>query len=142
MKRKTEELLELMKSSTDYRDYLEENKGELTEGLMRVDRALNAALADRKLKKSEVIARSGIETHYAYQIFSGTKVPTRDKVLMLCIALRMTPEETQNFLKLTGYALLYGRESRDNVILFGLTRHLSVIDVNGILDDQHLGLLL
>ncbi|MCQ2425654.1 MAG: hypothetical protein MJ070_05870 [Lachnospiraceae bacterium] len=142
MKKKTEELLELMKNSPDYQEYLETNRGEISVGLMKVNRALASLLAEREMKKSEVIERSGIETHYAYQIFSGAKVPTRDKMLMLCVGFRLSPDEAQNLLKLTGYSALYGRELRDNAVLFGLTKNLSVVELNGILYDLGLDLLL
>lgn len=142
MKKKTEELLELMKSSPDYKEYLENNRKEISVGLMKVSAALSSLLAEREMKKSEVIERSGIEPHYAYQIFSGAKVPTRDKMLMFCVGFRLSPEEAQTLLKITGYSALYSRELRDNAVLYGLTKALSLIELNGILFDLGLELLL
>lgn len=78
---------------------------------------------------------------YAYQIFSGTKTPTRDKVLMLCIGFSLAVEETQRLLKITGYAQLYSKDERDNVILFGLTKKLSIIEINDILYEMNHNIL-
>lgn len=61
---------------------------------------------------------------------------------MLCFGLGLTVEETQQLLKITGYPQLYGKNERDNVILFGLTRKLSIIDINNILYDLNLDILI
>lgn len=141
MKKSTEELLDLMKNSRNYEEYLAVARNEIGSSHMKLDRALNACLAEKGKSKASVIAASGIETHYAYQIFSGAKAPTRDKVLMLCFGLGLNGEETQRFLKITGYAQLYGKEERDNAILFGLTKKYSIIAMNILLDEMHLPLL-
>ncbi|MGM9680008.1 MAG: XRE family transcriptional regulator [Eubacteriales bacterium] len=141
MKKTTQELLDLMQSSQDYNRYLAANRESIGQEHMKIDRALNSLLAQRGAVKAEVIAKSGIENHYAYQIFSGARTPTRDKVVMLCIGFGLTVEETQKLLKITGYAQLYGKDERDNVILFGLTRRLSVIDINELLYELSLDLL-
>lgn len=138
MEKSTQELLEMMKNSRSYQEYLKNAREEVGREHMKIDRALNALLTEKKLSKAEVIASSGIENHYAYQIFSGIKTPTRDKVLMLCIGFGLTVEETQKLLKVTGYAQLYSRNERDNVILFGLTKSLSIIDINGLLYELEL----
>ena len=142
MKRTTRELLELMKNSEDYNEYRNNNKNEFTHSFMKTDIALSAILKEKGLKKSDVIARSGIETHYAYQIFSGVKTPTRDKVVMLCFGLSLSAEETQELLKITGYPQLYGRNERDNAILFGITKHISIIEMNNLLYDLNLEILI
>ena len=141
MEKSTKELLEEMKSSRNYDAYLAVNRDSIGAGARRLDRALDALLAEKKKSKAEVIARSGIETHYAYQIFSGAKTPTRDKVVMLCFGLGLSESETERLLKITGYAQLYAKDERDNVLLFGLTKKLSVIEVNGLLYDLGLDLL-
>lgn len=56
----------MMKSKEDYQAYLKETHGELEGDYMRVGRALQILMAEKKLKKADVIARSGVEVHYAY----------------------------------------------------------------------------
>jgi len=141
MKKTTQELLDLMKNSHSYNDYFSANQDSIGQDHMKIDRALNALLVQKAKSKAEVIAKSGIETHYAYQIFSGSKTPTRDKVIMLCVGFGLTVEETQRILKITGYAQLYSKEERDNVVLFGLTKQLSIIDINDLLYEMRLELL-
>lgn len=141
MKKTTKELLELMKSADDYKAYLSAGGGDITPEPMKIDRALNALVADKRLKKADVIARSGMEVHYAYQIFSGMRVPTRDKVIMLAVGMELTAEETQDLLRISGYAPLYAKTARDNALLFGLTKGLSLIDLNCLLYELGLELL-
>lgn len=131
-----------MKSSGNYTEYYSKNSKSMGGDHMKIDRALNILLTEKQLTKAEVIARSGIETHYAYQIFSGLKSPTRDKVLMLCVGFGLTVEETQQLLKITGYAQLYGKNERDNVILFGITKGLTMIEINDVLFEMGQELLL
>lgn len=141
MKKSTQELLETMKNSRDYHTYLNSNRQDISGERMKINRALNSLLVNRNAIKADVIAKSGIEKHYAYQIFSGAKTPTRDKVIMLCFGFGLTVEETQTLLKITGYAQLYGKDERDNALLFGLVKHLSIIDINEILYELNLQLL-
>ena len=126
-----------MKSSKDYEEYLRANGESVTDGVMP-HTALNTLINEGGLKKSEVIARSTIEEHYAYQILQGKKTPSRDKMIMLCIGLCLTPEQANDLLKLTGYAQLYAKNSRDNAVIFALTKKMSVIELNLMLDAQGL----
>ncbi len=141
MNRTTQELIEMMKNSNDYGKYKETAQEELSRTFMKIDHALSAILKEKGAKKADVIARSGIEIHYAYQIFSGAKTPTRDKVIMLCFGLGLSADETQRLLKITGYPQLYGKNERDNAILFGLTKRISIIDMNEILYDLNAEIL-
>ncbi len=132
-KKTTGELLEMMKNRCSYEEYLSVNREALSSEKMRVSSALSAILAEKNAKKSTVIAKSGIEVHYAYQIFSGAKVPSRDKLIMLCFGLSMGPDEVQNLLKCCGYPSLYAKDLRDNAIMFALTKRISIIELNNVL---------
>ncbi len=130
-----------MKTSQDYSAYLARNREDIGKEHMRIDKALIALLTDKSMNKADVIARSCIENHYAYQIFNGKKTPSRDKVVMLCYGFSLSVEEAQQLLKISGYAQLYIKDSRDNVLLFGLTKALTVIEVNCLLYELGLALL-
>ena len=144
MTKTTQELLDMMREYNDYHQYLNnvQEAIETNENNMHINRALLSIIAKKNLKKADVIAKSGVETHYAYQILSGTKTPTRDKVLMLCIGMQLTVEEVQQLLKITGYPQLFGKSARDNAILFGITKKIGVIEINNLLYELGLELLL
>ena len=67
---------------------------------------------------------------YAYQILSGIRRPSRDKLLSICFAMKATLAETQSLLKQSGFAPLYVRCQRDSIIIFALTHGHSIIQLN------------
>lgn len=141
MKKTTQDLLEEMKSTQSYQSYLASNREHIGKEHMTIDKALNLYVASKGLQKADVIAKSGIETHYAYQIFSGSKKPSLDKVIMLCFGLSLTFDEVQKLLKTAGYPQLYTKNERDNAIIYGLIKRLSLLEVNEILFDLGLDIL-
>ena len=92
---------------------------------------LEALLSEKGLVKADVIAKSEVSQVYAYQIFSGVKeAPNRDKVLSLLIAMELSLDEVQSFLKLAGYPFLYAKNKRDSIIIFCIQNRKSVIQTN------------
>lgn len=135
MKKSTEELLKILKNSS-LDAYLTENDGEMAENL--ICDYLTAVLNEKDLKKSEVIKKSNIQTNYAYQIFSGLKIPSRDKLISLCFGMSLSLDEAQTLLKYAGFAPLYPRNKRDSVIISALEKGESVIRCNITLDELNL----
>ncbi|MCR5148162.1 MAG: hypothetical protein K6C35_04245 [Eubacterium sp.] len=88
----------------------------------------------KELTDSELIAKSGIEKSYYYQIMKGSKNPGRDKVLRMCIAAGFTIRETTRALELSGNAVLYPKNRRDIIISVGINQKASVDDINLLLD--------
>ena len=141
MTKSTGELMELLKKSTDFSCYVSSASENFIEN-RSLDTSLQAILKEKRFKKSEVIRRSGLDRKYAYEIFSGaSKKPARDKVLALCLSMQLTIDETQKLLNTSEYPMLYTKVERDCVILFALQKHLSVSDVNEMLDEMGYGVL-
>jgi hypothetical protein len=124
-----------------YYEYLEENGTAINSEKMKPCRALNALLGECGKKRSDIIAKSCIEKHYAYQIFNGAKIPSRDKMIMLCIAFGLDFERTSELFKVTGYPPLYARDLRDNIIIYCLENKLGVIKANLYLSEKNLPIL-
>lgn len=135
MKKSTDELLQTLKNSS-LDAYLAENDGEMA-GNPICD-YLTAVLNEKGLKKSEVIKKSNVQTNYAYQIFSGLKIPSRDKLISLCFGMSLSLDEAQTLLKYAGFAPLYPRNKRDSVIISALEKDESVIRCNITLDELNL----
>ena len=76
-----------------------------------------------------------------YQIFSGEKNPSRDKLLALAFGLALTGDETQRMLKISCNRELYARDTRDALILFALERGNTILEVNESLYDHGLVVL-
>lgn len=121
----------MLKKCNSLNEYINDN--EISFSNKKPFEILNNEIQKRKLVKADVIRRSGIERHYAYQILSGTKTPSRDKLLMFCLGLGMTAEESQHFLLECSAPLLYAKNKRDNVVLFALENKLTVIEINELL---------
>lgn len=135
MKKSTDELLKTLKNSS-LDAYLKSNGGELIEN--PICDYLNVVLKEKNLTKAEVIKKSNVQTNYAYQIFSGLKIPSRDRLIALCFGLNLTLDEMQTLLKYAGYAPLYPRNKRDSVIISALEKDESVIRCNILLDELNL----
>ena len=88
-------------------------------------------LFDRKsFSKAELARHAGISEVYLHQVFSGRRKPSRDRLLCLCIGMRLSLEQTQHLLKHAGYARLYPKSHRDAIICFGLLHGFSLYDIN------------
>lgn len=83
MKKSTQELFDLMKKTQAFDTYMEITKEERVE--TTVSAALEKLLEEKNINKSKCIEASGLDRTYAYQIFSGIKTPSRDKLLALCL---------------------------------------------------------
>lgn len=128
----TEELNHQIEEATDIEDYLISNREHMLSGSL--SEHLTALLAEKKISKADVVRGSLLDRAYVYQIFSGEKRPSRDKLLALAFGLRLTGDETQKMLKLSGNRELYARDERDAVILFALQHHKTIMETNELLD--------
>lgn len=139
MKKTTEELLKILKTKKTLTEYFSDNHNELM--FDSLSEIIDFYITSKHLKKSDVIRKSQIERHYAYQIISGEKKPSRDKLIMLCFGLSLTVDETGQMLKKVGYSELYPRDLRDSVIIFSIYHNMSIMDTNEVLFDMNLDIL-
>lgn len=128
---------------------IEKTTGELQQGLMEepdldaylkanrpyfVDGQLTELLAEvyhrRHISKAALARRAGMSEVYLHQVFSGRRMPSRDRLLCLCLAMGTTLEEAQQLLRRTAYAQLYPRLQRDAILIHGLVHGRSPVQVN------------
>lgn len=127
----TEELKHEIKAATDIEDYLKSNRENLLRGSLPGH--LNLLLSRKGINKADVVRGSLLSRAYVYQIFSGEKTPSRDKLIAIAFGLGLSDEETQTVLKLSRNRELYARDERDAVILFALQRGQSIFEANNLL---------
>ena len=130
----TDELRHEIKHATDMEDYLSRNREHMLKESL--SEHLHMLLSRKNLRRADVIRGSLLGRAYVYRIFSGDKIPSRDKLIALAFGLQLTEEETQKMLKLSGSRELYARDERDALILFALQRDMTVMDVNELLIDH------
>ena len=134
MKKATGDLLAELSRSSDLTRYLSDNRGETVSG--EIGGLIEEMRRSRKLTKAELARRSGISEFYLYQLLKGSRKPSRDTVLAICLGLGCTEEQTGNLLKLGGYSPLYVRMRRDAIILYGIMHSWDVLKVNDMLFEQ------
>lgn len=127
-KKTTGELMEALQASKNIDQYIAENG----QYLIRESLAdsLNRLIEEKRLAKSAVIKKAEMNEIYGYQIFSGTRTPSRDKLLSLCIGMALSLEETQQMLKLAGFAPLYPKSKRDSIFILGIEKQAGVCAIN------------
>jgi transcriptional regulator with XRE-family HTH domain len=111
--------------------YIEDNSQFMIEGTL--SEHINRLCSEKGITKSQVIKRAEMNEIYAYQIFSGKRMPSRDKLLCLCLGMELDSAETERLLKSAGFAQLYPKSKRDSVILFGIEKKQSVVEINELL---------
>lgn len=131
----TDELLKVLKGSQSIDLFIQENLDDLSDATFH--EYLNKYLADCGITKSTVIDKSNIQKNYCYQIFDGSKKPSRNKVLALCIAMELSVPNTNRLLKLSDHSILYPRIKRDSIIQFAIEQKCNLIDTNILLHDMN-----
>ena len=124
--RLTEELLDELLSASDLGGYLEREQP----GSRTLAEYLNQLLAEKGLERSRVVRMADLNDTFGYQIFKGTRHPSRDKVLQIAFAMALTLRETNRALTAAGVSELYCKDRRDAIIIFCLDRGCSLQKVN------------
>lgn len=118
----TEDLLARLLTAEKPESYLDQGE--------TIDRTLPdylfELLADRGMKRAEVVRGSGVNVTVVYDIFAGKSIPGRDRAIMLAFGLKCDLRETQRLLRLAGASELWPKVRRDAIIIWcinqGLTR--------------------
>lgn len=136
MTKNTANIVEELGLCDDFKTFYDKNREYMiSDSLGELLRRLQQ---EKDLRKSEMIRRSELSEVYAYQIFSGQRHPDRKKLLCLAVGMTLNLEETQTLLKCAGYAPLYVKLPFDSVVIYGICKQLSVIEINEILFDNDL----
>lgn len=93
---------------------------------------------EKGLRRSDVVTKTGLDKAYVYQIFAGKRNPSRDKLITIAFGMKLSEEETQRMLKLSGHRELWPRDERDALFLYAIQRGMSLEDVDTQL--EHYGL--
>ena len=136
MQKDTSEIVKELGLCPDFQTFYDENKSYMVSDSLA--QLLAALLERKKLKKSQVIKNAELSEVYGYQIFSGVRVPERKKLLCLAVAMKLNIDETQQLLKCAGYSQLYVKLPFDSVLLYGLCKELSVVQINELLYEYDL----
>ena len=91
---------------------------------------LEAAYARCPFSKAALARRSDMSEIYVYQVFSGRRHPSRDRLLSLCVGMGAALDETQAILRAASFSELYPRLTRDAIIAHGIVHGAGLEQIN------------
>ena len=91
---------------------------------------LRQLLDEKGLERASVVREAGLNATYGYQIFVGSRKPSRDYILQIAFALHCTLRETNRLLQAAGVNGLYCKNRRDAIIIFCIDRGYSLFCAN------------
>ena len=131
MQKDTTQIVKELGLCPDFKSFYRENKDYMISDSLA--QLLQKLLETKGLKKAQVIKKAELSEVYGYQIFSGLRVPERKKLLSLAVGMELNIEEVQQLLKCAGYSQLYVKLPFDSIVLYGLCKGLSVVQINELL---------
>lgn len=96
---------------------------------------LSRLMEEKHVSVSHLISGACISKTYVYQFVSGERLPGRDIVLRMALAMRLNINDTQRLLTLAGKGILYPKIRRDAGILFCFRKKMSLDEANSFLED-------
>ena len=130
---------EEIKQASNIDRFLEKNQKYMVKQSLREH--LDYLLMQKNITIAQVARASQIDRSYVYQIFSGDKKPSRDKLIAIAFGMRLSVDETHQLLKLSGNRELYVRDERDALILFSLQQGYDIGKANELLYDHNCKIL-
>ena len=100
------------------------------------------ALADRMgMTKATIIRDAGLSETYGYQVFKGTRKPSRETVIGLAFGFQADIELTQRLLKAAEERELYPKIPREAVIYYCIEHGINLIDTQNKLNSLSMQLI-
>lgn len=135
----TDTLQQELMSTNNLDRFLTENDASFRD--VPLQEALQRIFDEKGMSKAQLAKQSGISEVYLHQLFSGRRFPSRSRLLCLCFGLGATVDEAQSLLQQARHAPLYSRDRRDAIIIFALSHHMTLFEVNDKLFTENLDTL-
>ncbi len=127
----TELLKELKRQSCSLPDYLSSHKEAFV--VEDVKSFWDDIISKKNYSKSNIINKSDFSYCYFYDVINGRKTPTKDKVVRLALAMKMTVDECQQALKISGHSALYPKVRRDSILIYAIEKKITIMQCNAML---------
>ena len=135
----TDTLQQELMSTNNLDRFLTENDASFRD--VPLQEAIQRIFDEKGMSKTQLAKQSGISEVYLHQLFSGRRFPSRSRLLCLCFGLGATVDEAQSLLQQARHAPLYSRDRRDAIIIFALSHHMTLFEVNDKLFTENLDTL-
>lgn len=131
MNRDTGKIVEELQLCEDFKTFYDENKTYMITHTLAEQLCKFAEASG--FKKADIIRRAELSDVYGYQIFSGVRMPTRNKLICLALSMALTLDQVQLLLRTAGYAPLYVKLPADSIIMYGICKKMEIPDINALL---------
>ena len=135
----TDTLQQELMSTNNLDRFLTENDASFRD--VPLQEAIQRIFDEKGMSKAQLAKQSGISEVYLHQLFSGRRFPSRSRLLCLCFGMGATVDEAQSLLQQARHAPLYSRDRRDAIIIFALSHHMTLFEVNDKLFTENLDTL-
>ncbi|MBP5260685.1 MAG: helix-turn-helix transcriptional regulator [Clostridiales bacterium] len=102
---------------------------------------MKSILESRNMTIADLQRKCGIDRNYIYQIMDGRKKAGRDKIIAMSLGADMSLAECQRALEISKEGILYPKSRRDSVIIYALNNGMSVMELNGLLEEYNVPIL-
>lgn len=91
-------------------------------------------LAERGMTTRDAISALGLDRTYGYQLFNGTRRPTRIVLIRLAVLLGLDLSDANRLLQIGGKQPLYPRIQEDAAAIFALEKRLPLDQLDALLE--------
>ena len=85
---------------------------------------LGKYIDENELNKSDIIRILNVNRNYGYQILNGTRIPTRNCLIQICLILKLDTDRINYLLRLAGKPPLYVRNIVDARVFYAVKHNL------------------
>ena len=132
MRKSTEDLLEeLQNENCKIDEYLKGNGESFVYD--KIKDFWEAAIEKSGYSKSNIINKSDFSYCYFYDVINGRKIPGRDKIIRLILTMKLSVDECQEALRISGRSALYPRIKRNSIIRWTMANGGSMYQLSEVL---------
>jgi predicted transcriptional regulator len=130
----TEFLNNRILASKDIKNFLNDNEKGLDHKTFGV--FLAQLIEDKNVSKTDIFESAQINDTTGYHILNGRRLPSRDKVIKLSVALGLNLDKTNRLLRKAKHGELYVKDKRDAITIYSINNGVSLMKLNELLYDE------
>lgn len=132
MAKRTNDLMEeLSGQDTDLDRYFEENPTSFIN--VDIKEFWKKAVDTSSKTKSDIINKADMSYCYFYDVINGRKIPSKDKIIRIALAMNLSLDDCQEALRISGKSALYPRIKRDSILIYAINKRYSIYQTNDLL---------
>lgn len=97
---------------------------------------LTKLMKENSFDMSRLIKEACLSKTYAYQFMNGQRIPGRDIIIRIALAMQLDIDSTQRMLAIAQKGTLYPKIQRDAVLLFCIYKRVKLDEANAMLQDM------